>query len=224
MLRWVTMTTLPDVKISRDGKEIRTCSIQAALRLLAGGELRTTDLYQLSGSTLWAPLSGLKEPAIVKVSKGSASGGLFSFKGRIRRTEYWFNWVVCIDALLLLAKLLGAVGGPPSAAVPSSVILSLLSLGVLVLVALIAGSIVWISWASAVKRCHDIGRPGCYALIPFMVFLLIFTNGTPGANVYGSNPKDGRYAARDMSGMPLAIAILIASLGFWLSLMLIPSR
>jgi uncharacterized membrane protein YhaH (DUF805 family) len=74
----------------------------------------------------------------------------------------------------------------------------------------------WIGLAAAVKRCHDLGQNGFYRLIPLYGIFLIFIDGTPWENEYGPDPKAGRHAARDASGFPLAVAIMILSLGFWL--------
>ncbi len=48
------------VKVSRDGKEIGTYQVDEALRLLASGDLKSTDHYWSEGMTAWAFLSHLQ--------------------------------------------------------------------------------------------------------------------------------------------------------------------
>jgi uncharacterized membrane protein YhaH (DUF805 family) len=129
---------------------------------------------------------------------------LFSFQGRIRRIDYLLTTMVVIDLLLIIQLSLEADE----------------SSGLLMVLVAFSGVIAsgWIGLAAAVKRCHDLGQNGFYTLIPLYGIFLIFIDGTPWENEYGPDPKAGRHAARDASGFPLAVAIMILSLGFWLSL------
>ena len=129
---------------------------------------------------------------------------IFSFNGRIQRVDYLLTTAVVIDLLLVINQ------SSDAAKIPS-----LLMLPVAILSAIVLG---WLWLAAAVKRCHDLGQSGFYALIPLYGLWLIFPDGTPGENEYGPNQKEGRHAVRDASGFPLAMAILILSLGFWLML------
>jgi uncharacterized membrane protein YhaH (DUF805 family) len=127
---------------------------------------------------------------------------LFSLQGRIRRTDYLLTTMVVIDLLLIIQLSLEADE----------------SSGLLMVLVAFSGVIAsgWIGLAAAVKRCHDLGQNGFYTLIPLYGIFLIFIDGTPCENEYGPDPKAGRHAARDASGFPLAVAIMILSLGFWL--------
>ena len=127
---------------------------------------------------------------------------LFSFQGRIRRKDYLLTTMVVIDLLLIIQLSLDADE----------------SSGLLMVLVAFSGVIAsgWIGLAAAVKRCHDLGQNGFYRLIPLYGIFLIFIDGTPWKNEYGPDPKAGRHAARDASGFPLAVAIMILSLGFWL--------
>jgi uncharacterized membrane protein YhaH (DUF805 family) len=129
---------------------------------------------------------------------------LFSFQGRIRRIDYLLTTMVVIDLLLIIQLSLEADE----------------SSGLLMVLVAFSGVIAsgWIGLAATVKRCHDLGQNGFYTLIPLYGIFLIFIDGTPWENEYGPDPKAGRHAARDASGFPLAVAIMILSLGFWLSL------
>ena len=125
---------------------------------------------------------------------------IFSFNGRIQRVDYLLTTAVVIDLLLVINRSLD------TAKIPSLLMLP---------VAIVLG---WLGLAAAVKRCHDLGQSGFYVLIPLYGLWLIFPDGTPGENEYGPNQKEGPHAVRDASGFPLAMAILILSLGFWLKL------
>ena len=107
------------------------------------------------------------------------------FSGRSRRAEYWyfvlFNLIVfivleLIDALLGTYNFVSGVG--------------LLS-GIYGLAVLIP------TLAVTVRRLHDIDRTGWWILINLIpligtIVLLVFavTDGTPGSNRYGPNPKE----------------------------------
>jgi uncharacterized membrane protein YhaH (DUF805 family) len=100
------------------------------------------------------------------------------FTGRARRTEYWmfvlFNLIITIvldviGTVIKLGNILGALYG----------------LAVLIP-----------SLAVGVRRLHDTGRSGWWlliALIPLVgaIILIVFlaTEGEPGENAYGPNPK-----------------------------------
>jgi uncharacterized membrane protein YhaH (DUF805 family) len=59
------------------------------------------------------------------------------------------------------------------------------------------------SWAGAIKRCHDRGKSGWWLLVsfvPIVGFLWSFVElgclrGTDGANEYGGDPLETRWAA-----------------------------
>lgn len=107
---------------------------------------------------------------------------LFSFKGRLNRARYLaIGLGVGITYVLLNVLLIGFESQPSAAAV------------VPLLGAWIAG--VWIQGAAAVRRLHDLDRPGWHywlALIPFyglyLACLLLFVRGTDGSNQYGNDP------------------------------------
>ena len=96
----------------------------------------------------------------------------FSFNGRIRRTEYGISYIIYVVAYIAATALIEGVEGVGAA------------LGLLIIIPLI-----WFLIAQSTKRCHDVGRSGWWQLIPFYVFALLFSDGDPGRNEYGSNPK-----------------------------------
>ncbi|MET8042949.1 DUF805 domain-containing protein [Micromonospora sp. NPDC005215] len=108
------------------------------------------------------------------------------FKGRARRSEYWwfalFSTLVSIVAAIL-DNALGLTFGESS----STGFVGLIVYLVLLLPAL----------AVAVRRLHDTDRTGWWVLIGLVpivggIVLLVFLvlDGTPGANRFGASPKD----------------------------------
>jgi uncharacterized membrane protein YhaH (DUF805 family) len=112
-----------------------------------------------------------------------------NFKGRARRSEYWF-----IQLFLVLTNLAAAV-----------IDLALMNGDVDRFIANGGGGIVGLIWILAtivpaiavlVRRLHDIGKSGWWALmvlVPFIGFIviLVFTlqDSQAGANSYGPSPK-----------------------------------
>ncbi|WP_379963369.1 DUF805 domain-containing protein [Epilithonimonas sp. UC225_85] len=108
------------------------------------------------------------------------------FNGRARRTEYWmfilFNCIFAITAIVLD----NILGLKFNSKVPYGFIYL-----VYVLITLIPGI------AVAVRRLHDVDKSGWFYFIAFIpliggIWLLILfcTEGTPGKNEYGINPKE----------------------------------
>jgi uncharacterized membrane protein YhaH (DUF805 family) len=114
-----------------------------------------------------------------------------NFKGRARRSEYWY-----IQLFLVLTNLAAAV-----------IDLALMNGDVDRFIANGGGGIVGLVWILAtivpaiavlVRRLHDIGKSGWWALIglvPFVgaIVLLVFTvqDSQAQANDYGPSPKEG---------------------------------
>lgn len=106
------------------------------------------------------------------------------FSGRARRREYWmfclFNFLVSF-CLGFVAGLLGA----------------LMDANLTSLVWIYALAIFIPSLAVCIRRLHDVGKSGwmyLIVLIPLVgaIWLLVLfcTNGEPGANKWGVNPKE----------------------------------
>lgn len=94
---------------------------------------------------------------------------IFSFDGRIRRTEYWLTtplvWAIMIPITILAAFSV-------------------------VLIFFIWIIPIWITLAASVKRSHDLGNSGWMILIPFYnPLFLAFGGSQPFSNQYGENPK-----------------------------------
>lgn len=95
------------------------------------------------------------------------------FSGRARRKEYWmfflFNMIFSYGTVILSAAL----------DVPALMFLAV----IYVFATLIPGI------AVAVRRMHDVGKSGWYALIPYYNLYLCCMNSEMGDNQYGSDPK-----------------------------------
>lgn len=113
-----------------------------------------------------------------------------NFDGRARRTEYWmfalFNFLI-ISALLLLGGFLAESDVDPMAA--------FIPYYLYFFAALVP------SLAVTVRRLHDVGKSGWFLLISLIplvgaIWLLVLyvTEGDPGPNAYGEDPKGGEVA------------------------------
>lgn len=102
---------------------------------------------------------------------------LFSFKGRIRRTQYWLT-ILCIGLLYTPANISNDMSN-----------------GVAIYTLLIFIPTMWIYLANIIKRFHDLGKSGwftCLLFIPVVNFIfgiyIAFFKGEECDNEYGPNP------------------------------------
>ncbi|MDX5422124.1 MAG: DUF805 domain-containing protein [Hymenobacteraceae bacterium] len=112
---------------------------------------------------------------------------IFSFSGRIRRTEYAVTQIL----LSIVGGILFFVFGVSLFAGESAAAGALVLLGVTMLLG------TWISLAAGAKRCHDRGNSGFFQLIPFYGLWMLFGDGDHGSNRYGADPK-GRMSQADL--------------------------
>lgn len=96
----------------------------------------------------------------------------FSFKGRIRRSEYAISYLIYFLPLLIMNNLV----------TESDSILMYIMLGIILLSN-------WFFIAQTAKRCHDKSDSGWFQLIPFYILWLLVADSDPGENIYGPNPK-----------------------------------
>ena len=96
----------------------------------------------------------------------------FSFKGRIRRTEYGLSYLMYIAGYFMSAMII----------VPFE------EIGVVVFFILFI-VLFWFLLAQGAKRCHDRGNSGIFQIIPFYGLWMLFADSDPGPNQYGPNPE-----------------------------------
>ena len=94
---------------------------------------------------------------------------LFSFKGRIGRSEYCMTYLV----VWLISF--------PINVIKDEIFLAFYSLIFLVLFI----PMYWIYLAQGAKRCHDLGHSGWFQLIPFYFLWMMFAKGNSEENEYG---------------------------------------
>ena len=92
------------------------------------------------------------------------------FTGRARRSEYWYFTLFNIIFSIIVGAIAGVINTP--------------LLGTAYTLALLLPGI-----AVGVRRMHDTGKSGWYVLIPIYNLILACTEGTPGRNEYGPDPK-----------------------------------
>lgn len=112
----------------------------------------------------------------------NAKPPLFSFENRIKRNTFW----KIVTPIFLISFWLSSVYDAENS--PPGFLLSVIGLILSIL-------LVWILYATYVKRLHDLGKSGWYALvvlIPFLNLLFIlylgFAPGNIGDNKYGVEP------------------------------------
>jgi uncharacterized membrane protein YhaH (DUF805 family) len=96
------------------------------------------------------------------------------FSGRARRKEYWMFVLFNV----IIAFVIGFVFGLAGAGNSSQVIINIYSLVVLIP-----------SIAVGIRRMHDTDHSGWWILVPIVNLIFACTDGTPGQNRFGLNPK-----------------------------------
>lgn len=95
----------------------------------------------------------------------------FSFKGRIRRTEYGLSLIIFYVLYILVASMVQGSGSGKEIFIVFYI------------------PLFWFLWTQGTKRCHDRNNSGLFQIIPYYVFWLVFAEGDIGENEYGPSPK-----------------------------------
>lgn len=97
----------------------------------------------------------------------------FDFKGRARRSEYWWFMLVCTAIIVVVIPLLGLISESTAQVVAVLFVL--------------ATTIP--AYAVTARRMHDVGKSGWFMLVPFYGLYLALLDSEPGRNAYGPSPK-----------------------------------
>ena len=103
------------------------------------------------------------------------------FKGRSRRKEFWIFLIGNLIVELILS-IIGSLSGNASGTI-------------YIIVSLYQWAVVIPSIALAVRRMHDIGNNGWFAIVPIYNLIILFLKGTKGPNKYGPDPLAGSQEA-----------------------------
>lgn len=103
----------------------------------------------------------------------------FSFKGRIRRLEYFITLLIASLINIIITILSEYLAYNTSIEYESYI----------VLIILIFIPFMWFAFAQGAKRCHDLGNSGFFQIIPFYGLWMLFQDGNQGDNKYGNSPK-----------------------------------
>ncbi len=136
------------------------------------------EAWSDGGREMENPSTNNTEP--VRTNKGMFKRP-FSFKVRIRRTEYGLSLIInfFLNMYLYVVAMAMAMAEVKSASEAFFAAVGILNVAQ-----------IWFSWAQSCKRCHDRGHSGWWQLIPFYSLVLLFGKGEPGSNRYGDNPKE----------------------------------
>lgn len=119
---------------------------------------------------------------------------LFSFDGRLRRSQWWLAHIGVCLAVSIVLGLVAMAAGPGSYTWGATTRISPLYELCELIVAVLAA---WIGLALDVKRWHDRNKSGWFVLVGFIpvigfFWILIelgFLDGTHGSNRFGPSPK-----------------------------------
>ena len=110
------------------------------------------------------------DESVKKESKNKWS--LLSYKGRMVRSTYFWTFA-CVNIGIVILN----------------IIFEDILQGKWWILQLIYGLFsTWILYVTTMKRCHDMGQSGWFALIPFYYIVLFFLKGQEKDNQYGENP------------------------------------
>lgn len=102
------------------------------------------------------------------IDKQGMFNNLFSFDGRIRRTEYGISLIIWFAYIFICAFVFRQN---------------------LDVYKVLFYSSYWFLWSQGAKRSHDLGNSGWWQIIPFYMLWLLFQDGEIGENKYGQDPK-----------------------------------
>ncbi|WP_456315093.1 DUF805 domain-containing protein [Pseudomonas shirazensis] len=113
-----------------------------------------------------------------------------NFKGRARRSEYWYfalaNGIISILLIVLGAIIGGVFGDAMTGGIIGYALFGLYALATVIP-----------TLGAVVRRLHDVNKSGWFYFIAFVplvggiwILVLLFTEGDRGTNQYGPDPKN----------------------------------
>jgi uncharacterized membrane protein YhaH (DUF805 family) len=105
--------------------------------------------------------------------------GIFSFKGRIGRGEFLAH--IAVTIIVIVSGITVLFSPRFSSLLPGGA-------GAAIFYAFLLLAFFWYILAFMSKRCHDLGNPGIYMLIPFYGLDMFVGESELGDNDYGPNP------------------------------------
>lgn len=141
---------------------------------------------------------------------------LFSFKGRVNRTQYWLG-TIGVNIAHWIAMVVLSSAAAVTAAQTKNAAAALATLGSqLALVIPVSIATAWIAMALQVKRFHDRGQSGWWAMLPMAPMVFAMTNiGTALAEQWSPERLIGSM------GLPLT-AFLVICVGMFVNLGCLP--
>jgi len=125
-----------------------------------------------------------------------ALGQWTDYEGRARRTEFWLYtvvaWLIEVFAVAITAMVVNDAFDYDTLALDTDALSSLgwVCLGVTAAIALV---LFFPFLAVTVRRMHDLGRSGWWAIflffLPIVVWVMALFDGQPITNAYGPDPK-----------------------------------
>lgn len=106
----------------------------------------------------------------------SAFSNYATFKGRARRSAYWYFYLFYVIIALATTVLDGMLFSTPAG-----------DYGPLYTVAVLA--LLLPTWGASVRRMHDVDKSGWFLLVPIYNIILLATEGTRGPNRFGEATK-----------------------------------
>jgi uncharacterized membrane protein YhaH (DUF805 family) len=202
-----------NVSISRDGAEVGVWPEDQIKFLYLSGKLQSTDYFRREGTSEWGPLLELinpVSPGLGQTTTSSISGAnaafegqvtrakalrmtkieahLFSLRGRLGRLKFFGLHFLYVSIFIITNCAFGVFQPSTNLATDAGIFPSF----VLVVTFF---PLMWLELLLIVKRLHDLGLSGWYALIscvpPVGVvfgFYLLFARGQTRANRFGPPP------------------------------------
>ena len=144
---------------------------------------------------------------------------LFSFQGRITRSQYWLGNLL---AGAIYGVIVGLMAGMVRASVDAQQSVAAALASFVIVYALLFIMLLWNGFAIQVKRLHDRGRTGWLTLLPLSILVLMIA-AMVNAGMSASSPEAGVIAAIGAAAPYWAVLFLV-NIWFFIELGCLPSK